>query len=99
MTWIDTIQFLFILGAFAGIAGVGYALSNVVGDKNNLNDIQRNVGIIAGVTLVIVLLLGGLTYLYIRTNPQSFVPFVLIATFINLELSIIAVSAAVLQKI
>lgn len=99
MNWPMSIQVILIVLIIAGLGGVIYALTRFAGDKNNLNDVQRNMSIITAVTSVIVLLLGIFTYLYIRINPQSFVTLVIIMLFLNLEISLIAVSASVLQQI
>lgn len=99
MSWPMTIQLLLLLLILGGLGGVMYVLSTFAGDKNNLNDVQRNMAIITGVTSVVVFMIGILMYLYIRINPQSFVPFLLIMTFFNLEIALIAVSASVLQKV
>ena len=99
MDWPSIIQLSLIVLIVAGLGGVIYVLSTFAGDKNNLNDVQRNMGIITAVTSVMVLLLGVLSYLFIRINPQVFVTLVLILLFLNLEISLIAVSASVLQKI
>lgn len=99
MEWPEIIQLILLILSVAGLGGVIYVLGTFAGDKNNLNDVQRNMAIITAVTSVVVLMLGIFSYLYIRINPQSFVPFVLVLMFINLEISLIAVSASVLQKI
>ena len=99
MDWPEIIQLILLILSVSGLGGVIYVLGTLAGDKNNLNDVQRSMSIITAVSSVIVLLLGIFSYMYIRINPQSFVPFVLILMFVNLEISLIAVSASVLQKV
>lgn len=99
MEWPEIIQLILLILSISGLGGVIYVLGTFAGDKNNLNDVQRNMAIITAVSSVVVLMLGIFSYLYIRINPQSFVPFVLVMMFINLEISLIAVSASVLQKV
>ena len=82
-----------------GLVYVIYAVGQFAGSKDNLNDIQKNMGVIFGVTFALVLMLGIFSYMYIRTDPDVFVPFTLFMLFVNMELSLISVSASVLQKI
>jgi hypothetical protein len=82
-----------------GLGYVIYAVGQFAGSKDNLNEIQKNMGVIFGVTFALVLMLGIFSYMYIRTDPDVFVPFTLFMLFVNMELSLISVSASVLQKI
>lgn len=98
MNWSDYIQIILIILLVAGLAGVVYTLGLFVGDRDNLAEIQKKLAIISGTSSAIILMLGIFSYLYLRVNPGAFVPFVLVMLFLNLELSLVAVSASVLQK-
>jgi hypothetical protein len=98
MTWADYIQIFLIILLVGGLAGVIYTLGLFVGDKDNLSEIQKKLAIISGTSAALILMLGIFSYLYLRVNPGAFVPFVLVMLFLNLELSLTAVSVSVLQK-
>ena len=80
-----------------GIIGVGIGLGFLTQNKDNGSEIQKNLGIIAGVTGVLILLFGVVAYMYFSANINYMAPFVLVMTFVNLFMSIFAVSAASLQ--
>lgn len=98
MNYSDYVQITLIVILIAGLAGVIYTLGLFVGDKDNLSEIQKKLAIISGSSSALILMLGIFTYLYLRVNPGAFVPFVLVMLFVNLELSLTAVSVSVLQK-
>jgi hypothetical protein len=89
------IGLLILLG---GLAGVIVAVSYFAGDKDNLQEVQKNLSIIAGTSSVLLLLAGIFLYVYIRVNPQAFVPAMIILNVLSLEVGLVAVSASVLQK-
>jgi hypothetical protein len=89
------IGLLILLG---GLAGVIVAVSYFAGDKDNLQEVQKNLSIIAGTSSVLLLLAGIFLYIYIRVNPQAFVPAMIIMNILSLEVALVAVSASVLQK-
>jgi hypothetical protein len=98
MDWQQIIQILLLLVLIGGLAGVIVALNWMVGDKDNLQNVQKNLSIIAGTSSVLLLLTGIFVYIYIRINPQAFVPIVLIMSFLSLEVALTAVSSSILQK-
>lgn len=98
MTWSDSIQIILIVLLLAGLVGIITTLGFLVGDKDNLSEIQKKLAIISGSSSALILMFGIFTYLYLRVNPSAFVPLVLVMLFLNLELSLIAVSVSVLQK-
>ena len=63
-------------------------------NKDNANEIQKQLGIVTAVTAVIMLLFGGAAYMYFTTDVNALTPFLLIMTFVNMFLSLVAVSAA-----
>jgi hypothetical protein len=98
MNWYQVIQILFLVILIGGLAGVIVALNYFAGDKDNLQEVQKNLSIITGTSSVMLLLIGIFLYIFIRVNPQSFVPITLIMNILSLEFALVGVSAAVLQK-
>ena len=80
-----------------GITGVGIGLGFLTQNKDNGAEIQKNLGIIAGVTGILILLFGVVAYMYFSANINYMAPFVLVMSFVNLFMSIFAVSASSLQ--
>ena len=80
-----------------GILGISLTLGFLTQNKDNGAEIQKNLGIVAGVSGILVILFGVVAYIYFTTNINYMGPFVLIMTFVNLLLSIFAISAASLQ--
>lgn len=80
-----------------GILGISLTLGFLTQNKDNGAEIQKNLGIVAGVTGILVILFGVVAYIYFTANINYMGPFVLVMTFVNLLLSIFAVSAASLQ--
>jgi hypothetical protein len=79
-----------LLGLIAVITWLGFLTNN----KDNANEIQKNLGIISAVTGVLILIFGGASYMYFTTDVNALTPFLLIMTFVNMFLSLVAVSAA-----
>ena len=98
MNWYQILQILFLLILIGGLAGVIVALNFFVGDKDNLQEVQRNLSIITGTSFVMLLLIGLFLYMFIRVNPQAFIPITLIMNILSMEVALIAVSSSVLQK-
>jgi hypothetical protein len=98
MNWYQIIQILFLVILIGGLAGVIVALNFFVGNKDNLQEVQKNLSIIAGTSSVMLLLIGIFLYIFIRVNPQAFIPITLIMNILSMEMALIAVSSSVLQK-
>jgi hypothetical protein len=98
MNWYQFFQILFLLILIGGLAGVIVALNYFVGDKDNLQEVQRNLSIIAGTSSIMLLAIGFFLYMFIRVNPQAFIPISILMNFLSLEVALIAVSSSVLQK-
>lgn len=81
-----------------GLGALIYSVGFMAGDKNTLDSLQKKMPIIFGATFAVVLLLAIFSYLFLRSNTQAFVPFVIIMTFLNFQLCLMAVSTAVIQK-
>jgi membrane-associated HD superfamily phosphohydrolase len=96
----DSFMTRILLGlGISGIIGVGIGLGFLTQNKDNGAEIQKNLGIIAGVTGILILLFGVVSYIYFSSNINYMAPFVLIMTFVNLFMSVFAVSAASLQVV
>jgi hypothetical protein len=81
----------------AGIVGLFIYIAYMPQNKDNAGEIQKNLAIITGISAVIVGIFGVTAYIYFSANVAYLSPFVLIMTFINLFLSVTAVSAASLN--
>ena len=90
---------ILLTGGILGIVGIALTLGFLTQNKDNGAEIQKNLGIVAAVTGVLVIGFGVIAYMYFTTNINYMGPFVLIMTFVNLLLSIFAISAASLQII
>jgi len=96
----DSLMTRVLLGVgVSGILGVGSGLGFLTQNKDNGAEIQKNLGIIAGVTGILILLFGVVAYMYFSSHINYMAPFVLIMTFVNLFMSIFAVSASSLQVV
>lgn len=92
------VYILLTLGVF-GIIGVIIWLGILTRNKDNGDQIQKNLGIVAAISAVLVGLFGVTAYVYFSANVGYVTPFVLIMTFVNTFLSLFAVSAASLQVV
>jgi hypothetical protein len=89
-----------ILGfGILGVCGLSISLGFLTQNKDNGADIQKSLGIIAAITIVLVGIFGVVAYMYFQANINYMTPFVLIMTFVNLAMSTIAVSIASLQVV
>lgn len=77
-------------GLVAIIVWLGFLTNN----KDNANEIQKNLGIVTAVTGVLILIFGGSAYMYFTTDVNALTPFLLVMTFVNMFLSLVAVSTA-----
>lgn len=69
-------------------------LTSGLTNKNNGAEIQKTLGIITAVVAILVFLFGASAYVYFMSNTLYLTPFLLVMTFINMGLSVIAVSTA-----
>ena len=81
----------------AGLVGIMFALGFLTQNKDNGTEIRKNLGIITGVTAILVFIFGAVAYMYFTTNVNYLTPFLLIMTFVNLLVSLVAISAASLS--
>jgi hypothetical protein len=99
MSWQQNIPLVLLVIILAGLAGVGYSISQMIGNKDNLADVQKQMTVIAATTSAIVVMTGIFTYLWASTNPGALIPLIIFMLFLNLELSIISLSASVIQQV
>jgi hypothetical protein len=78
----------------SGLVAIVIWLGFLTQNKDNANEIQKNLGIVTAVTGVLMLIFGGAAYMYFTTDVNALTPFLLIMTFVNMFLSLVAVSAA-----
>ena len=91
---------LVMLGiGLAGIVGMIIWLGMLTQNKDNGAEIQKNLAIVASIVAVLVFLFGASAYVYFMSNTLYLTPFLLVMTFINMGLSVIAVSAASLSVV
>jgi len=90
------VYILLFLGIGLIVTSVGI-LSYLTQNKDNAENINAKIGAVTGVTSVAVLLFGIVAYIYFTTNKAYMTNFILIMTFLNMLLSIIAVSTSVIN--
>lgn len=87
---IYALLFFGIAGIITAVGLLGFLTQNV----DNTADIKAKLGGIAAGCSVAVILFGIAAYIYFSINKAYMTSFILIMTFINLLLSLFAVSAA-----
>lgn len=90
------VNVLLALG-LAGVVGIMFALGFLPQNPDHGSEIKKNLGIISGVTGILIFIFGAVAYMYFTTNVNYLTPFLIIMTFVNLLMSLIAVSAASLS--
>lgn len=79
-----------LIGLVTVVVWLGFLTNN----KDNANEIQKNLGIVTAVTGVLMFIFGGAAYMYFTTDVNALTPFLLVMTFVNMFLSLVAVSTA-----
>jgi hypothetical protein len=82
-----------------GIISITVWLGFLTQNKDNATEIQKNLAIVAGISGALIFVFGIAAYIYFSANTNYLTPFLLIMTFMNLFLSIFAVSSATLQVV
>jgi hypothetical protein len=83
------------LGIILIIIALGFI--GATSPDKDANTIRKNLGVVAGVSGGGVLAFGIAAYLYFSTHVNYLTPFLLIMTFVNLALCVMAVSIASLK--
>lgn len=85
-----------VVGIIALFMTLGF-LSPNIDNPDNANEIKKNLGIISVVLAIIVGILGIVTYMYFTANIAYITQFTIVVLFINLFLSLFALSASTLN--
>ncbi len=80
-----------------GVVAIMIWLGFLTQNKDNAAEIRKNLGIVAGISAVLIGIFGFVAYMYFIQNPGYIPFFTLIMLFVNLFLSIFAVSASSLS--
>jgi len=95
-----TPQVWVLLGlGLAGMVGIMIWLGFLTQNKDNASEIQKNLGIVGAVSAILIGIFGVVSYIYFTANPGYIPFFVLIMTFVNLFISVFALSAASLSVV
>ena len=68
------------------------------GNRDNLGDLQKNLGIAVGVSFISFTLIYGILFYLVQANPNIFVPLVLVLCFINSLISTSGLVASLLRQ-
>ena len=82
-------------GMVAIIVWLGFLTQN----KDNGSEIQKNLGIVTGITGGLTIVFAIAAYVYFSANTNYITPYLLVMTFVNMFLSLLAVSVSTLQVI
>jgi hypothetical protein len=88
-----TLLGLGLTGMISIIVWLGFLTQN----KDNASEIRKNLGIVGGISAVLIGIFGFVAYMYFIQNPGYIPFFTLIMLFVNLFLGVFAVSAASLS--
>ena len=97
MAFQDNLPYI-LFGVFGlGLLSLYFYIGFGSSQTDNASEINKQIGIVAGVTSVLVLLFGLITYVYFSVNVNYVTPYLLISGNVNLLLSIIAVAISSLR--
>jgi uncharacterized membrane protein len=85
-----------VVGIVALFMTLGF-LSPNIDNPDNANEIKKNLGIISVVLAIIVGILGIVSYMYFTANPAYITQFTILVVFVNMFLSLFALSASTLN--
>lgn len=88
-----TLLGLGLTGIIAILTWLGFLTQN----KDNASEIRKNLGIVGGISAILIGIFGFVAYMYFIQNPGYTPFFTLIMIFVNLFLSVFAVSASTLS--
>jgi len=80
-----------------GLVSITLWLGFLTQNKDNATEIQKNLVIVAGISGALIFVFGIAAYIYFSANTNYLTPFLLVMSFINLFLSVFAVSSSSLQ--
>jgi hypothetical protein len=84
-----------LIGMVAIIIWLGFLTQN----KDNGSEIRKNLGIVTGITGGLIIIFAIAAYIYFSANTNYITPYLLVMTFVNMFLSLLAVSVSTLQVI
>ena len=84
-----------LIGMVAIIVWLGFLTQN----KDNGSEIRKNLGIVTGITGGLIIIFAIAAYIYFSANTNYITPYLLVMTFVNMFLSLLAVSVSTLQVI
>lgn len=98
----DWLNFFFgpntmLAAGLAGIIGILIWMGTLTQNKENGTEIRKNLAIVGGVSGFIIFFFAVAAYNYLSVNVNYLTPFMFVLGFINLFLSLFAVSASSLQ--
>jgi len=93
----DILFWIMVVLAFGGLTWLCITLGLVTQNKDNASEIQKTLVIIAILSCVLIVMFGVVSYLYLSVNQNYVSPFLFILSFLNLFLSVFAVSSSTLQ--
>jgi len=85
--------------SLAGIIGIFGWVISMTQHQDNAAEIKKNLAVVSSIVSILVIILGGAAYIYFMSDTTMLIPFLIIMTFINLALSLIAVSTASLSVV
>lgn len=80
-----------------GVIGIIAWMATMTQNKDNGAEIRKNLSIIGGISGGLIFAFGIVAYNYFSINVNYLTPFLFVLSFINLFLSLFAISAATLQ--
>jgi hypothetical protein len=95
----DIIIWIMLILGIGGMIAIIVWLSFLTQNKDNASEIQKNLVIVAAVSGVLTILFGIAAYIYFTANTNYLTPFLLVITFVNMFLSLFAISTSSLQII
>ena len=95
----DIVIWIMLVLGIGGMIAIIVWLSFLTQNKDNASEIQKNLVIVAAVSGVLTILFGIAAYIYFTANTNYLTPFLLVITFVNMFLSLFAISTSSLQII
>ena len=80
-----------------GIIGITIWMGFLTQNKDKGADIKIQLGIVTGITAVLIGIFGVAAYMYLLANTNYLTPFLIFMTFLNMFLSTLAVCVATIQ--
>lgn len=95
ISWIKPALFILVLG---GIIGNFVWIGMNVGNKENLDDLQKNLGIAVSILAPTLIVTYVLLYLWVQAEGQVFVPMMLGLSFMNSLIGLTGLTSSIMTK-